>query len=91
MAEKFHNMQFKIWLNIHIFDYLLQMLLHKASSSGYPLFVGLGETSRGMFAWFPLNQKTCDAKNRSRFSGNKNKTWNEPSKKSLYVIWKTDM
>lgn len=41
---------FKVWLNIHVFDYLLQVLLHKASSSGYPLFFGLGETSRGMFA-----------------------------------------
>lgn len=51
-------MQFKkMWLNVHVFHDLLQVLLHKASSSGYPLFFGLGETSRGMCACFPLTRK----------------------------------
>lgn len=56
-----------IWLSV-------QVLLHQASSSGYPLFFGLGETSRGMFACFLFNQQTFDAKNNSRFSEYKNKT-----------------
>ena len=41
---------------------LLQVLLHKASCSGYPLFFGMGETSRGMFVCFPFNKQTFDAK-----------------------------
>ena len=37
------------------------MLLHKASSSGYPLLFGVGEARRGRFACFSLVSKDAGA------------------------------